>query len=63
MTDRYIVATDTPPHSQHTPARLYRLTGCMHRAELAGQGNLEQMQALANRLNNHQAGAADDRTT
>ena len=61
MPEQYIVATDTPAHSQHAPARLYRLTGYRDRAELAGQGSLDQMQTLADRLN-HQ-GAADDRTT
>lgn len=51
MTDRYIVATDTPALSEYTPARLYRLTGYRSRAELAGSGNLSQMQNLADELN------------
>lgn len=51
MSDRYIVATDGPALSQHQAARLYRLTGYRDRAELAGQGSLNQMQALADRLN------------
>ena len=63
MPEQYIVATDTPAHSQYTPARLYRLTGYRNRAELAGEGTITQMQQLADNLNQQRAGAADDRTT
>lgn len=53
---QYIVATDAPAQSRHAAARLYRLTGYRSRAELSASGSLEQMEALAERLN----GQADD---
>lgn len=53
MDGPYIVATDMPAQSRHQAARLYRLTGDRNRAELAGQGSVEQMQALADELNNN----------
>lgn len=49
MSDRYIVATDTPPMSDVQPARLYRLDG--DHAVLAGQGTTDQMRTLAHELN------------
>lgn len=50
MTERYIVTTDRAAITTMQPARLYRLTG-YHRAELAAEGTLGQMQTLANELN------------
>lgn len=51
MADRYIVATESAPLSNHQAAKLYRLTGYRQRAVLAGSGSLGQMQDLANELN------------
>ena len=47
---RYIVGTDTPPSSRHTPARLYRTT-TPGEAVLAASGTVEQMRVLAAELN------------
>ena len=46
----YIVATDTPPSSDRTPARLYRTT-TPGEAVLAASGTVQQMRDLAAELN------------
>ena len=52
MSDRYIVATDRDFFfTGMQPAKLYKLTGCRNRAVLAGTGTVDQMQALADKLN------------
>jgi hypothetical protein len=52
MSERYIVATDRDFFfTGMQPAKLYKLTGCRNRAVLAGTGTVDQMQALADKLN------------
>lgn len=60
---QYIVACDSEPLSEHSPARLYQLSGYRNRAVLQATGTLDQMQHLADELNALKGGAADDRTT
>ena len=48
---KYFVATDGPALSRNQAAKLYRLTGYANRAVLAASGTVEQMQTLADELN------------
>jgi hypothetical protein len=59
----YIVACDSEPLSEHSPARLYQHTGHRNRAVLKATGSLGQIQHLADELNTLKGGAADDRNT
>lgn len=48
---RYVIGTDTPPRSPHTPAQLYRNGSSAGEYVLAASGSIEQMRALADELN------------
>ena len=48
---KYFVATDGPALSRHQSAKLYRLTGYANHAVLEASGTAEQMQTLADELN------------